>query len=182
MHKEILNSLIARTYVDIFLVILLFVILFSAIWLLPFLEDKLNKKRKKKVTEKKRREQERSKKKRLSGQVILSLISVAFLVVFSIVVIIPQYEDMGNMKKDIYENSFVTYSGEYYLCNNYGRSDFTDFFLDLRGVEIEGRDELLWLDMAKTYEGFLQDWGECSGEIVYGKHSGYIVEINLKIE
>ncbi len=173
-YNELLNSIINRTYICIFIYFLLFLFVLLLVWLVPYIGTKRRKN--KKLSEKKAAKIRKEKKKQVFSQIAVTII---FLAIFSLV-LIPRFKDIGNIKKDIELQSYETYSGDYYLnYDGYTRKSvvLNDLILDVRTINIDGTDEMLLYDMTYTWEGFSPDHGNYSGTIVYGENSRYVVEI-----
>ena len=81
------------------------------------------------------------------------------------------------MKKDIKNNSFVTYVGNYDIDNTYRFSfSASELWFDLRAVTVEGEEEPLWFDMTSNIGIDIHD----TGTIVYVKNSRYIVKLEYR--
>lgn len=175
-YNELLNSILNRSYICIFIYFLLFLFVLLLVWLVPYLDTKYRKNTKKKLSERKAEKIRKEKKKQVLSQIAVTII---FFAVFSLV-LIPRFKDIGNIKKDIELQSYETYSGNYYLnYDGYTRKSvvLNDLIVDVRTINIDGTDEMLLYDMAYTWKGFSPDHGNYSGTIVYGENSRYVVEI-----
>ena len=81
------------------------------------------------------------------------------------------------MKKDIDNNSFVTYVGDYDIDNTYHFSfSVSELWFDLRAVTADGEEDPLWFDMTSNIGIDVHG----TGTIVYGENSCYIVKIESK--
>ncbi len=159
-YVEQMQSLINKTIINIAIIYALIIIIVGVVWIAPFCYYK-----------KKRDKQKNTKilKKSLIAQASITVISLLFSLIT-----ISSFQDINNMKKDIENNSFVTYVGDYDIDNTYHFSfSVSELWFDLRAVTVEGENELLWFDMTSNIAIDVHD----TGTIVYGKNSRYIVKI-----
>lgn len=159
-YVEKMQSLINKTIIDIAIIYALIIIIVGIVWIAPFYHYK-----------KKRDKQKNTKilKKSVIAQASITVICLLFSLIT-----IPSFQDINNMKKDIENDSFVTYVGDYDIDNTYHFSfSVSELWFDLRAVTVEGENEPLWFDMTSNVGTDMHD----RGTIVYGKNSRYIVKI-----
>lgn len=170
-----LDSLINRhvflLVVDIILMI--FGILLS--WILPYIDSEIKKRKSKPKT--KRKAEIIKKKKR--NTLIIQVVLTAICLVAGIYVIKNDVERLNALRIDAKSNSISIYEGEAYLLSSVDirRGNFSEWFVDYRSVTFEDSDEIYWIDMSKIDEGWVEDWGEFSGKIVYGENSKVILMV-----
>ena len=85
-------------------------------------------------------------------------------------------ERLSALKTDADNNSISVYEGEAYLQMN-NIYTFSRLFVDYRAVTFEGSDEIFWIDMAKTEEGWIDYSGYFNGKIMYGENSKVILKV-----
>ena len=159
-YVEQMQSLINKTIIDIVIISVLVIIIIGVVWFAPFCYYK-----------KKRDKQKNSKifKKSLIAQASITVICLLFSLIN-----ISSFQDINNMKKDIENNSFVMYVGDYDIDNTYHFSfSVSELWFDLRAVTADGEEDPLWFDMTSNIGIDAHD----TGTIVYGENSRYIVKI-----
>ena len=163
-YAEQMQSLINKTVIDIVIILVLIIVIMGIIWLLPFLLYKNHKKRGNSD-----RKSTAHFKKSLTAQVILTVICLLFSLTT-----VSNFQDISNMKKDIAENSFVTYVGSYEIADTYHFSfSISELWFDLRPVTVEDNSEPLWFDKMSDADVNIKG----TGRIVYGKNSRCAVTI-----
>ena len=162
-YVEQMQSLINKTIIDIVIIYVLIIIIIGVVWVAPFCYYK-----------KKRDKRKNSKifKKSLIAQASITVICLLFSLIN-----ISSFQDINNMKKDIENNSFVMYVGDYDIDNTYHFSfSVSELWFDLRAVTVDGEEDPLWFDMTSNIGIDAHD----TGTIVYGENSRYIVKIEGK--
>jgi len=159
-YVEQMQSLINKTIIDIVIIYALMIIIVGIVWIAPFCYYKKQRNDKQKNT------------KIINKSLIAQVGITAVFLLFSLITI-SSFQDINNMKKDIEDNSFVTYMGDYYIDNtNYFSFTASELWFDLRTVTIKEETEPLYFDMMSNPDVDLHD----TGTIVYGKNSRYVVK------
>ena len=104
-YVEQMQSLISKTIFDIAFIYTLIFFIVGVVWIAPLCYFK-----------KKRNNQKNAKilKKSMIAQASITVICLLFSLIT-----ISSFQDINNMKKDIDNNSFVTYVGDYDIDNTY---------------------------------------------------------------
>jgi len=168
-YAELMQGLITQTWIETVLMILIALIIMGLVWLGPVVYYKKCKPSKKKKLKK-------DKKQLITNLVAQSALTL-IIVILCCVMVASHFGTVSDMKKDIKENSFVTYNGEYDIERKtaFRKSAFiSKLWFDVHPVDIEGTEDRLWFDI--TQKDLFEDWSG-KGTIVYGKHSGYIVSL-----
>ncbi len=153
---EQMQSLINKTIIDIVIIFVLIIVIIGIIWIVPFCYYKKHK-------------NFATIKKSLAAQAILTVICLSFSLTT-----VSSFQDISNMQKDIEDQSFVTYVGDYDIDTTYHFSfSISELWFDLRPVTIENDTEPLWFDRLSDIDVDVKD----TGTIVYGKNSRFIVKI-----
>lgn len=156
-----MQCLINKTIIDIAIIYALIIIIIGVVWIAPFCyyKQKMDKQKNTKIL-----------KKSLVAQVSITVICLLLSLIT-----ISSLRDINNMKKDIENNSFVTYVGDYDIDNTYHHFSFSpsELWFDLRAVTVDGEEEPLWFDMTGNVGIDIHD----AGTIIYGENSRYIVKI-----
>ena len=158
-----MQSLINKTIIDIAIIYALIIIIIGVVWIIPFCCYK-----------KKKDKQKNTKiiKKSLIAQASITVICLLFSLIT-----IPSFQDINNMRKDIDNNSFVTYVGDYDIDNTYHFSfSVSGLWFDLRAVTADSEEDPLWFDMTSDIGIDVHD----TGIIVYGENSRYIVKLEYR--
>ena len=156
-YTDKMQSFITKTTIDIVIIFSLIAIIIALVWISML------------IYYKKRKMDKNGLKYSLIGSILLTLICLLFSLTT-----ISSFQDINNMKKDIENQSFVTYIGDYDIDNNYHFSfSISELWFDLRTVTIENDSEPLWFDMMSDIDIDVSD----TGTIVYGKNSRFIVKI-----
>ncbi len=162
-YIEQMQILINKTIVDIVILLSLIIIIIGVIWITPFLYYKRKKDKQKSVG---------IPKKSLIAQASITVICLLLSLIP-----ITSFQDISNMKKDIENNSFVTYVGDYDIDYTYHFSfSASELWFDLRTVTVEGEEDPLYFDMTGNIGMDVHG----TGTIIYGKNSRYIVKIKSK--
>jgi len=174
-YDEILASFVNRNIIINSIPIVFCIVILFLIWFFPLIKKFYQNKTK---TKKKKQE---SKKEKIKQLILAILVTVVILPICCFVSedLVEQHK---NMKNDIENQSYVTYTGKYELKYKYEFiiRRISDIFIDLREVELEGNEELLLLDMSKVNEGLVNDYGIYEGTIVYAEKSGYVLYTDAK--
>lgn len=117
-----------------------------------------------------------SKKVKGRKQCFWALIAISVIGVgFSTLLLLDAVDTVSAINKDINENSYMTYKGEYYI-NEDGYT--VRYMLYDRWVSVDFENgDWAYLYINDVFEAFGTDRGECSGKVVYGKNSLIVVDI-----
>ena len=170
-----LDSLINR---QVFLliadvVLMIFGILLS--WLLPYIDSGIKNRKSKLKTKRKAERIKKMKRNTLIMQIVLTVLCL----VVGVFGVKNDVEHLTALKADANNNSILVFEGKADLQSSVDmrRGNFSELFIDYRLVTFEGSEEVYWIDMSKTEEGWVEDWGEFNGKITYGEHSKVILKI-----
>ena len=125
------------------------------------------------------KEPKKGKKGKISmllAQCIVTLIFVGIMMLG----MIPSIQEIQLLKKDIAENSYITYVGEYAIDTDYSSSrhiNLSHLWLKERFITLTDINESVKVDESGTWK-FPDYYSESSGTIVYGKHSKCIIYID----
>ena len=157
-YTDEMQTLIFKTSIDIIIILSLIAISIGLIWIAMLFYYKKNQK---------------TNRKSIKSSFIASSTLTVICLLFSFATI-PSFQTIRDMKKDIENQSFVTYVGDYYIDDSYHATiSVSEFWFDLRSVTIDNDTEPLWFDRMSNFDVNMKD----SGTIVYGKNSRYIVKI-----
>lgn len=170
-----LDSLINRHIFLIVTEVVLMLLMIVLSWLAPYVDSGIKKKRNKPKTKRKAEIIKKKKRNTLILQVVLTFISI----VISVFGLKNEVERLTALRIDANSNSIAVYEGQADLQMNVNirRTVFSELLVDYRVVTFAGSDEVYWIDMSKTDEGWVEDWGDFSGKITYGEHSKVIFKI-----
>ncbi len=111
----------------------------------------------------------------LLAQCIVTLIFVGIMMLG----MIPSIQEIQLLKKDIAENAYITYEGEYSIGTKYSREyNIGDFWLDERFITLTDSNESVQVDASGTFLKFPDHYSESHGTVIYGKHSKRIIYID----
>lgn len=162
-YVEQMQILINKTIIDIAVIYALVIIVIGVVWIAPFCYY--------------RKKSEKQKNASILKKSLIIQASITFICLLFSLITISSFQDINNMKKDIKNNSFVTYVGNYDIDNTYRFSfSASELWFDLRAVTVEGEEEPLWFDMTSNIGIDIHD----AGTIVYGKNSRYIVKLEYR--
>ena len=162
-YSDILNKIAFKEIISLLLVIIILFSLITVVWIVSFKSFKKN-----------HRFQHNELKKQNKKKCIIGLI---FLTVFSISIVLfclfDNIKYLHKIYKDINEESYVTYSGSYYMASsaidaNPPAPTTIDIYLE--------NNETLYLYVDLLQWAFTID-GEYTGQIIYGKNSLIIVDM-----
>ena len=155
--QEQLQALITHKTLEIVIILSLVIAVITLAWIVPILYRKKQKAKKTAI------------KNSLIAQIALTVICLLFCLTT-----IPDLQTIADAKRDIEEQSYITYTGEYSI-ELYHRSSFTisDLWFDLRTVTINNTAETLWMDVKSDSNLTMSG----TATIVYGKHSRYVLKI-----
>lgn len=167
-----LDSLINR---EIFLLAVhaaLIILIVFLVWFLPYFDGRIQKKKRKPKTNRKAKIEKKKKRNTLIVQTVFTVIAIV-VGIFGMKI---DAERLSALKTDADSNSISVYEGEVYLQMN-NIYTFSRLFVDYRAVTFEGSDEIFWIDMAKTEEGWIDYSGYFNGKIMYGENSKVILKV-----
>lgn len=171
-----LVDLINRYTILIFVKTVLIVLTIFLLWFLPYVGGKLKKRHNKHKTNRKVKLEKEAKRNNLICQIVASVL----LVVVGILFIKGDVKTLTALKADERQNSLAIYEGDASLLRSvyYKNANvFYDLIVDSRSVVFEDINEICYIDMSKTDEGWIEEWGEFHGKITYGENSRFILKI-----
>ena len=162
-YVEQMQSLINKTIIDIAIIYALIITVIGVVWIAPFCYYKKKK--------------DKQKNTKIFKKSLIAQVSITVICLLLSLITISSFQEINNMKKDIDNNSFVTYVGDYDIDNTYHFPfSVSELWFDLRVVIVEGKEDPLWFDMTSNIGIDVHG----TGTIVYGENSGYIVKIESK--
>lgn len=160
-YTDEMQTLIFKTTIDIIIIFSLIVVILGLLWTTVLFYYKKNKK---------------VNRKDVKFSFMASFILTVICLLFSLATI-PSFQTISNIKKDIENQSFVTYVGDYYIEDPYHFTfSISELWFNLCPVTIENSTEPLWFDRTSNFDIDIKD----TGTIVYGKYSRYVVKIESK--
>jgi len=169
-YQEILEKVAAKEMTVPVILSIILLILLVIIWISSYRH--FMKMKKKHINMYKSPKQVKGRKQCFWALIAISVIGVGLSVLLSL----DSIDTVSAINKDINENSYITYKGEYYINEDgyTGRSMLYDRWVS---VDFENGD-CAFLYINDIFEAFGTDRGECSGKVVYGKNSLIVVDIS----
>ena len=158
-YREVLSEIVKKEAFELILISVSLLILLAIAWINTFVHLK-----KRKV--KKRR------------QAILSLTAVTLIAVTIYALFATtSVGTINNINKDIEKETYVTYTGEYYI--EYGMSPGRHLYDKYQSVYLSQSEDIEFatLYMNSFFEAIATTSGMYSGTVIYGQNSGMIVYI-----
>ncbi len=189
IYERSLQSLVGRHTATLCVLLGMLLLLLLIIWIFPILYKRV---RADKIKSKwlsvalillfsGTKEPKKSKKGKASmllAQCIVTLISVGIMMLG----MIPSIQEIQLLKKDIAENSYITYVGEYAIDTDYSSSrhiNLSHLWLKERFITLtDTNEDGLMIDSSGTFLKFPDHYSESQGTVIYGKHSKRIIYID----
>ena len=164
-YKEVLD-LVAETEINLTIInCVVSLLIITALWVSYYFHCK---KMKAKYPKKYNLEKQiKIRRQGIYAATAISCICIAFIVLFCVGTV----STVADIKKDIKGNTYVTYSGRYYI--NYWTYKSAPIYE--RKVSLE--NEMVYLPLNAFSESISTEAGEHKGTLIYGQHSKYVVDI-----
>ncbi len=165
-YKEVLEKVAKKEFNTSIIMLAILFLIIVIVWAFNYIYLKrLKNKSHKKYNSKK---QVKIRRQSLGASIILTVMCVCL----GVLVFVDTADIISNINKDIEENAYITYTGEYYVYGSYTRHSLYDRWLN---VTFENDDYAL-MYMNDFFERISSDEGSFNGKVVYGRNSLIVVE------
>ena len=165
MHQQVLEKIIAKERFELIIALLLIVVALALLWIVPY---RHYRKMKEKTREKKRKEIQKS----LLGQLILT----AILLAFAWLSCWGFRDTYRNIRLDIQEQAYQSYTGEVELHSSHSTKG--RLYKSHQSVWLDN-GEFVFVYINNLWEDLTRDVGTYDAKLVYGRHSRYVVYMEL---
>ena len=175
-YDSVLQSFINKQVLQIVVLTVIAALCILLIWLIPVVRNRLSDTHKPGH----HRHSRRSRKARLTAYLMKhdTIFVQVVLTAVCLILLVPAIQCVGrinDLRADMEKDSYLTHQGSYSVSEN---TKFIDsLFGDMRLVKVNGRTDALDCDVSQF--GMSLSNGSHRGTVVYGQHSGVVVELIL---